>query len=70
MTVKELIEELQEYDPDTVVVLSRDPEGNGYSPSQSLAAGLYSDGEYYANLKEYGFKHEEPQACVSIWPRN
>lgn len=32
MTVKELIEELQELPPDAVVILQKDGEGNGYSP--------------------------------------
>lgn len=44
MTVKRLIEELQKYDPETVVVMSSDAEGNGYSP----LAGIYT-GEYVPN---------------------
>lgn len=32
MTVKELIELLKECDPDRLVILQKDSEGNGYSP--------------------------------------
>ena len=32
MTVKELISALQELDPDRVVIIQKDGEGNGYSP--------------------------------------
>lgn len=32
MTVKELIEKLQLVDPDRIVILQKDAEGNGFSP--------------------------------------
>ena len=32
MTVKELIEQLKDEDPDRLVVMQKDGEGNGYSP--------------------------------------
>jgi len=32
LTVKELIAQLAELDPEAVVIMQRDPEGNGYSP--------------------------------------
>ena len=32
MTVREVIEELSKCDPDYVVIMSKDAEGNGYSP--------------------------------------
>jgi len=32
MTVKELIERLREIDQDRIVVMSMDPEGNGFFP--------------------------------------
>jgi hypothetical protein len=45
MTVKELIEQLQKEDPDRLVVLSSDSEGNSYSELYSLRTGAYSKGE-------------------------
>lgn len=36
MTVKELIEALSKEDPSRIIVMSRDAEGNGYSPLADL----------------------------------
>jgi hypothetical protein len=41
MLVKELIELLQRQDPDRVVVLQKNSEGNGYSPLHSWWTGVY-----------------------------
>lgn len=41
MTVRELIAALQDYPPDTLVVLSEDSEGNGHSPLHQAADGTY-----------------------------
>lgn len=40
MLVKDLMEVLQELDPDTQIILQKDGEGNGYSP-------LYAHGMAY-----------------------
>lgn len=51
MTVSELIETLQQFDPDNIVILQKDPEGNGYSPLESAWEGIYvgtDHGEAYA----------------------
>jgi hypothetical protein len=39
--VKELIELLSKENPERIVIMSRDAEGNGYSPLSSLWAGAY-----------------------------
>jgi len=41
MTVRELIEGLLTEDPDRVVVMAKDGEGNGYSPLSSWWTGAY-----------------------------
>lgn len=41
MTVQELIKELQEQDPNRIVILQRDGEGNGFSPLSCAWAGIY-----------------------------
>ena len=41
MTVKELIEELKQLDETRIVVMSRDAEGNGYSPLSHFWTGAY-----------------------------
>lgn len=40
-TVKDLIEELKQCDPDAVVVQSSDGEGNSYSPFSDFWVGSY-----------------------------
>ena len=45
MKVSELIEALQEMDPDSLVIMQKDSEGNGYSP----LAGADPNGIYVAD---------------------
>jgi len=42
MKVQDLINQLESMDPDSEVVLSRDGEGNSYSPLSSLWNGAYT----------------------------
>jgi len=42
MLVKELIEKLQKEDPDRIVIISRDSEGNGHSPLSRICLGAYA----------------------------
>ena len=43
MTVKQLIEELQKIDPELEVLLSKDEEGNGFSPlDENYGIGYYA----------------------------
>lgn len=41
MTVRELIEQLSSVEPDRIVVMSKDAEGNGYSPLADWWGGSY-----------------------------
>ena len=41
MTVAELIELLKEVEPSRIVIMSRDAEGNGYSPLEGTWKGVY-----------------------------
>jgi len=41
MTVKKLIKLLQEEDPNRIVILQKDGEGNGYSPLSDFMTGSY-----------------------------
>jgi hypothetical protein len=69
LTVKQLRERLASYHDDDVVILSRDSEGNGYSPLASLGDGLYvpdttSRGEIYLpeltdELRAQGYDDED-----------
>lgn len=41
MTVKELIERLQNEDPDRIIICQKDSEGNGYSPLSDMWTAGY-----------------------------
>ena len=45
MTVKQLIEKLQSVEPDRLVVVSRDEEGNGFSKLWEIETCAYAEGE-------------------------
>lgn len=78
MKVKELIEQLDELDPEAEVILQKDSEGNGYSPCVGAESCIYIpestwDGQVYN--KEDLDKDEEADtskqvAAVVLWPVN
>ena len=74
MTVGTLIEELQELDPNSIIVMSSDAEGNSYSPLAGLdATYLYvPDCTWSGEIKNEEDAEDYPFAvpCVVIWPRN
>jgi len=41
MKVRDLLEQLKDVDPEREIVMSKDAEGNGYSPLSSLWLGKY-----------------------------
>lgn len=81
MKVKELIERLQMCDLDADVLLSRDPEGNGYGVLHSMSNDYNYDGEYHAEIGlknltqediDAGYSEEDTMPdgipCVVLWP--
>ena len=56
MTVNELIELLQTFDPRALVIMQRDPEGNGYSP----LSGAEDNGAWDQEGREYGYAELTP----------
>ena len=71
MKVKELIKELEKYNPEAAVILQKDSEGNGYSPLSDLGSGVYVAettwyGEFYAGLAAA----EEGENAVVLAPIN
>jgi hypothetical protein len=80
MKVKELVKLLQTFDPNAVVILQRDPEGNGYAPlsgAEDNGSWDKQEGEYgYAQLtealKDRGYTEEDciqGEPAVVLWPR-
>ena len=79
-TVKFLIERLQECNPNHLVVLQRDPEGNGYSPIQGVDSddvlfrecdgGMVLSTQDLADEIEGGYVDDESEfePCVVLFP--
>lgn len=65
MKVKELIAKLQEQDPNYEVVLSKDAEGNGFSPLADLSAE-----NYVAENTWSGELADGRENCLVFWPIN
>jgi hypothetical protein len=79
MKVKELIAELRKLDPERIVILQKDPEGNGYSPLEGVednATWQADDKEVRLSmltpdLAKQGFTLEDVgdgELCVVLYP--
>lgn len=75
MKVKELIEKLKAVDPDMLVVMSSDAEGNGFHPLEDAETGGYADGEVgllelTEELKAKGYSEEDVRGepAMVLWP--
>jgi hypothetical protein len=78
-TVRELIEELSALQPDDLVVLAKDPEGNGYSPFSGADPCVYVPESTWSGYlwddeePEPGWESEKPAEAVNavvLWPIN
>ncbi len=54
MKVKQLIKLLQKEDPDRIVVVASDAEGNNYSPLSDITTGAYDPETTYSGV--YGLE--------------
>ena len=81
MTVDQLMDALSKLDGDTVVVLAKDEEGNGWSPLDELQVGVYQpettwSGEFYEQdiIGDHDYnqpdKGDESFPAVCLWPVN
>ncbi len=69
MNVADLIEQLQGLDPTTIVILSRDAEGNGYSPLSAIVDGYYlPETEWYGEIVDA--PDEDTQECIVLYGVN
>ena len=76
--IKDLITELQSLNPEDYIVISRDPEGNGYGFLEVICINhKIHDGEVYIaeltpDLKEDGYSEEDTcergVPCVVFYP--
>lgn len=83
ITVKELIDILLEEDQSRIVVMSRDGEGNGYSPLAAVETAAYEwdrpwcgeigierSEELPDGYCEEDYAPEDAVPCVVLWPVN
>ncbi|KKK62240.1 hypothetical protein LCGC14_3006330 [marine sediment metagenome] len=77
MTVAELIKRLQEMEPESLVVMATDEEGNGFAPLGEIELGAYEDGEIKLaeltdELRKQGYGEEDVSVdgvrAVVLWP--
>lgn len=81
MIVKELIDILKECDPNSIVLVSEDPEGNGYMEASGVSIDMVCTGTYRfeigykrltSELAAAGYSEEDiledGKDCVIIWP--
>ena len=77
MTVAELIFELQQYPGELQVVLSKDAEGNNFSPLAEMGPGVYEPDTTYSGdftsehhvVEQYG-DDEAAMNSLCLWPVN
>lgn len=84
MTVSELIELLQKCGPDDIVVLSKDDDGNSFSPLFKITKDRYSAYAKHCGRGDIGLRDltevdiqygrteddvmEDGEDCVTLWP--
>jgi hypothetical protein len=72
MKVSELISLLQTFPPDHIVVMSKDSEGNSYSPYADFSLGVYTpDTTWYGDFTTHPEEVEDyKENAVCLWPVN
>lgn len=79
MTVKELVEYLNQLNPDAIVVVSKDAEGNGFSPLDAFSYGEYTAESTWSGYQvdfscigdeDYQQPGDSVVDSVCLWPVN
>lgn len=68
MKVKELIELLQKEDPEREVVMSKDAEGNCFSPFVEFSTGTYTPDNTWSG--EFRSDEDKDEKALCLWPVN
>lgn len=78
MKIKQLIKILQKEDPERIVILSQDEEGNYFSPLTAIETAVYDKKEHEIGLeelteelREQGYSEEDVKTgtkAVILWP--
>lgn len=84
MTVKDLKKQLEQFSDDDIVVISKDGEGNSFSPLADIDEDMYVadstwsgeiyprefDKDYFDDRAQYKEVKAEAKNCVTLWPTN
>ncbi len=74
MTKADLLKAIVDVPDDTLIVMSRDSEGNDYSPLAQIDEALYrAENTYSGELYDEDQGEEEKKKCVPcivLWPTN
>lgn len=83
MTVKQLKNKLENLNDNDIVVMSKDAEGNGFSPLADLSEGSYEADSTWSgevglrkltpDLRKQGYSEEDLNNgvwCITLWPVN
>lgn len=68
MKVKDLIEQLKEMDPEAIVVLSADSEGNRHDTLYQVATGFWNGEEFWGDWEEEEDTPGNGDPAVCLWP--
>jgi hypothetical protein len=69
MKVKDLMHLLADMDGESLVIVQKDAEGNGFSPLQGVDHGHYDDDPTYGG-DVYNEALEDSTPCVVLYPVN
>jgi hypothetical protein len=70
MKVKDLIEQLISLDPNLDLVMSKDAEGNKFSPIDEFTVGQYESETSWSGEFDDSAECESNPNSVCFWPKN
>lgn len=71
MKVKHLIKTLQKEDPEMLIVMSKDGEGNSFSPLADIGDGFYvAESTWSGDLYCEDEKPKKSKKVICLWPTN
>lgn len=71
MTIRELKENIKNEPDDKLVILSKDAEGNNFSPLVQVSNSFYVPiTNWYGELSQNKDGIDKPVPCLCLWPTN
>lgn len=69
-TVGELVSKLSKLSPSLPVVMSKDAEGNSYSPYSDISVGKYCPDSTWSGDYSEETEYDDYHECICLWPIN